>query len=71
MNGTFTGSGEAGKVRALTSAAVYEVDQVASVRLMHDRPSVANVAFGTHRFKFDKILEICSSVSGTSRSGLA
>ena len=41
----------------MTSAAVYEVDQVASAKLMHDRPRIANVAFGTHRFKFDKILE--------------
>jgi CRP-like cAMP-binding protein len=41
-DGLFTGTGEAGTVRALTSAVVYEVGQTALAKLMHDRPSLAD-----------------------------
>ena len=40
--GLFTGSGETGAVRALTSTVVYEVGQAALAALMRDRPSIAD-----------------------------
>lgn len=41
-DGLFTGSCEAGAIRALTAVVVYEVGQAALAKLMHDRPSIAD-----------------------------
>jgi small-conductance mechanosensitive channel/CRP-like cAMP-binding protein len=41
-DGLFTGAGEMGTIRALTSVALYEVGQAALAKLMHDRPSIAD-----------------------------
>jgi small-conductance mechanosensitive channel len=41
-DGLFTGAGEVGTIRALTSVTVYEVGQAALAKLMHDRPSIAD-----------------------------
>ena len=40
-DGLFTGTGEMGTVRALTPAVVYEIEQAALAKLMHERPSIA------------------------------
>ena len=40
--GLFTGTGEPGTVRALTSVVAYEVGQAALAKLMQDRPSIAD-----------------------------
>jgi small-conductance mechanosensitive channel len=41
-DGLFTGAGEMGTIRALTSVTLYEVGQAALAKLMHDRPSIAD-----------------------------
>jgi len=41
-SGLFTGTGEIGTIRALTSAVVYEVGQAGLAKLMHERPGIAD-----------------------------
>jgi len=55
--GLFTGSGEPGTVRALTSVVAYEVGQAALAKLMQDRPSIAD--------------EISVTLSRRAKSGLS
>ena len=55
--GLFTGTGEPGTVRALTSVVAYEVGQAALAKLMQDRPSIAD--------------EISVTLSRRAKSGLS